>query len=69
MPVQFNERLNTTLHMVTWTFAYRAARKGSWEQSARDRERFSRKIGQCAVVINKILDPQHRSIIYLQRFI
>ena len=30
--------------MIAWSFAYRAARVGAWEQYSRDQARFSRRI-------------------------
>lgn len=68
MPVHFNEERNTILCMVTYSFAYRAARRGPWEMYARDRERFHRKIKQYAIVLDKILDPKHRQNVFVQRF-
>ncbi|CAD6226613.1 GSCOCG00011909001-RA-CDS, partial [Cotesia congregata] len=39
--------------MYVWDFASRQARKGPWEQAARDRERFHRRIQE----LNKIIEP------------
>ena len=41
--------------MYAWDFAYRNARRGHWEQIARDRERFRRKILQVAAIIEPVL--------------
>nr|DAC81332.1 TPA_asm: hypothetical protein [Megastigmus wasp adintovirus] len=50
--VNFQEKV--TIHkMYTWTYANRCARRGEWEQVARDRERFKLRIKR----IEKILDP------------
>lgn len=69
MRVSFNEERNRTLIMVTWSFAYRAARKSEWEMYARDRERFFyMKIKRFEPILNKVLDPCHRTRIFKQRF-
>lgn len=52
--VWFNEVVQVR-HMHYWNFAYRCARKGPWEQHARDRERFNRRIANFAVILNPIL--------------
>ncbi|KAL5006679.1 hypothetical protein ScPMuIL_015485 [Solemya velum] len=53
--------------MIVWGYAYRAARKGPWEQFARDRERFSRKITDIQDVILPVLEAQHRNFIFNKR--
>lgn len=58
-----------TVHtMLHWDFAYRAARKGPWEEMARDRERFKGRIHSMSIVLNPILAPVHRSRIWQERF-
>ncbi|OCT70911.1 protein phosphatase 1 regulatory subunit 15A [Xenopus laevis] len=47
-------------HMVAWSYAYRTARKGPWEEYARDRCRFQRRIAETEAAIGFCLDPQHR---------
>ena len=42
-------------HIITWNFAYRAARKGPWEQYARDRLHFKRRIEAAAPVLESCL--------------
>lgn len=42
-------------HIVAWSFAYRQARKGPWEEYARDRDRFSRRIECCASILEPCL--------------
>ncbi|XP_031841541.1 protein phosphatase 1 regulatory subunit 15 [Nomia melanderi] len=65
--VKFN--LNPRVHvMVQWDFAYRAARKGPWEQMARDRERFKGRINCIGRILNPILTTQHRTHIWQERF-
>ena len=50
--VHFDEKL--TVHVMhAWRFAYHKARCGEWEQIARDRERFRRRIDK----VNEILHP------------
>ncbi|CAD7078461.1 unnamed protein product [Hermetia illucens] len=65
--VRFN--LKPEIHvMYKWNFAYRAARKGHWENFARDRDRFKKRISNLANIINPVLDTQHREKIYGSRF-
>lgn len=54
--------------MVKWDYAYRAARKGPWEEMARDRERFRGRINCIERVLNPILTIQHRNHIWQERF-
>ncbi|XP_044583527.1 uncharacterized protein LOC123264347 [Cotesia glomerata] len=54
--------------MIKWNYAYRAARKGPWEEIARDRERFRNKINSIGCVINPILTAEHRQNIRQIRF-
>ncbi|XP_076277794.1 protein phosphatase 1 regulatory subunit 15 [Lasioglossum baleicum] len=65
--VKFN--LNPTVHvMVKWDYAYRAARRGPWEQMGRDRDRFKSRINCIGHVLNPILSTQHRLHIWQERF-
>ncbi|XP_053994413.1 uncharacterized protein LOC128884799 [Hylaeus volcanicus] len=70
VPVQkvtFN--LKPVVHtMIQWNYAYRAARRGPWEQMARDRERFKDRIHCIERVLNPILSVQHRTHIWQERF-
>ncbi|XP_020297096.1 uncharacterized protein LOC109861729 [Pseudomyrmex gracilis] len=54
--------------MVKWNYAYRAARKGPWEEMARDNERFKGRINSIGAVLNPILTSKHRSEIWQERF-
>lgn len=54
--------------MIKWNYAYRAARKGPWEEIARDRERFRNRINSIGHVINPILNAEHRQSIRQIRF-
>ncbi|XP_072348601.1 protein phosphatase 1 regulatory subunit 15B-like [Scyliorhinus torazame] len=54
-----------TVHrMIVWGFAYRAARKGSWEQCARDRSRFQRRIVETEAVIASCFERDHREAVW-----
>lgn len=50
--------------MVTWAYAYRQARRGPWEQYARDAARFSRHIAELEPVISPVLQEKHRQGVY-----
>ena len=55
--VTFSDKI--TIHnMVYWSFAYRNARKGKWEENARDRERFSRRIDKTSLILLPVLKNQ-----------
>ncbi|XP_071581095.1 uncharacterized protein Ppp1r15 [Temnothorax nylanderi] len=54
--------------MVTWNYAYRAARRGPWEEIARDTERFRGRINSIAIVLDPILKSTHRSQVWQERF-
>lgn len=60
--------LVTVHHMVTWSFAHRAARKGHWEEYARDRMRFQRRIEDTDDRIDIVLQPEYRERIFRTRF-
>ncbi|XP_031783868.1 uncharacterized protein LOC103317258 isoform X1 [Nasonia vitripennis] len=52
--VRFEEE--PTIHlMYTWKFAHHEARCGKWEEAARDRERFRRRIAQTNEIIMPVL--------------
>ncbi|EDW01921.1 GH20179 [Drosophila grimshawi] len=66
--VHFN--LSPEVHVMhAWNFAYRAARKGGWQQFARDRDRFSQRIKRVAPIIDIVLSPSHRDRVYRDRFL
>lgn len=52
--VRFQEKLTVHL-MCTWTYAYKNARQGEWEQAARDRERFKFIIERIGKIILPVL--------------
>jgi len=43
-----------------WPFAYQQARKSEWEQYARDRDRFTRRIIESEHILNPVLNEHHR---------
>ena len=58
--VQFSPKVK--VHpMVVWSFAYKAARKGPWEQCARDRERFKKRIADVEEKIIHVLKSHDQS--------
>lgn len=54
--------------MVTWSYAYQAARKGPWEIHARDRMRFKRRIDSVEMALEGIFDKEHREKVFAERF-
>jgi len=60
--------LETVHPMVTWSYAYAAARKGPWEEIARDRGRFLRRITDGEKLLKPILDANHRGKVFQERF-
>ncbi|XP_024136902.1 protein phosphatase 1 regulatory subunit 15B [Oryzias melastigma] len=46
--------------MRTWPFARQASRKGAWEEMARDRDRFRRRIADVERAIGHCFSPPHR---------
>ncbi|XP_043915625.1 uncharacterized protein LOC122791766 [Protopterus annectens] len=57
--VRFSDEVKVH-HMIAWDYAYRAARKGPWEQYARDRCRFQRRIKETEFAVGYCFLPQHR---------
>lgn len=54
--------------MIQWNYAYRAARRGPWEEMARDRERFRSRINCVGHVLEPVLAKQHRIRVWHERF-
>ena len=50
-----DSELTVVHHIIAWDYAYRAARKGPWEQYARDRQHFSRRIESVACILEPCL--------------
>ncbi|KAM8891022.1 uncharacterized protein AB9W97_011743 [Spinachia spinachia] len=46
--------------MRTWPFARQASRKGHWEEMARDRDRFRRRVREAEQTIGRCLSRDHR---------
>lgn len=51
-----------------WEFAHRHARKGDWEQLARDRDRFEKRILSLGHVLSPVLQQNHRDKVFQERF-
>lgn len=50
-----DSKISKVHKIVAWNFAYRAARRGHWEQFARDRAHFRRRIDRIASVLEPCL--------------
>nr|XP_008117123.1 PREDICTED: protein phosphatase 1 regulatory subunit 15A [Anolis carolinensis] len=51
-----------TIHpLIAWDYAYRTARRGPWEEMARDRCRFHRRIAQVGAILQPCLEMEHRA--------
>lgn len=50
-----DRELVTTHRIIAWDYAYRACRRGPWEQMAQDRARFARRIDEVALVLEPCL--------------
>ncbi|XP_015183363.1 PREDICTED: suppressor protein SRP40 [Polistes dominula] len=61
--------LSPVVHtMFKWDYAYRAARKGPWEEMARDRCRFNGRINNCHLILSPVLQDDHRVRVWTERF-
>lgn len=59
----FQVRFSPVVHvhvMRSWLFARQASRKGNWEEMARDRDRFQRRVKEAEGSIGPCLSPAHR---------
>ncbi|KAE8593879.1 hypothetical protein XENTR_v10019359 [Xenopus tropicalis] len=54
----------TVHHIVVWSYAHRMARRGIWEEYARDRCRFQRRIAETEAAIGFCMEPPHRKKIW-----
>lgn len=59
--VCFNDHLQLHI-MCVWSYAYKKARHGEWEQVARDRERFRFRIERVGKVINPVLEKHFLNV-------
>lgn len=50
--------------MIAWSYAHRAARRGPWEEHARDRCRFQRRITETESAIGYCLSLAHRELVW-----
>ncbi|KAJ8668636.1 hypothetical protein QAD02_022064 [Eretmocerus hayati] len=50
----------TVHHLLHWAFAYQIARQSPWEEAARDRERFWKRINHVGETIGKVFQKDHR---------
>ena len=66
LKVQFSSDVSmvTVLNQLEWADAYQEARCGPWEQYARDRHRFARRVHDVECQISWILSAEHRAAKY-----
>lgn len=58
----------TTVHpLVTWGYAYRAARCGPWEEMGRDRVRFRARVDRLEPILAPIFTSEHRAKVREER--
>lgn len=60
--VHFNDKI-IYHYIISWKFAYKEARKSSWETYTRDRIRFNKRISHIENILTPILDIKHREYI------
>ncbi|KAI0235510.1 hypothetical protein LSAT2_013952 [Lamellibrachia satsuma] len=56
-------------HLTEWPEACTDARRGCWEEYARDRQRFGRRIQRVEELIGFCLTQAHRNVVYQTRFV
>lgn len=66
--VTFSEENNQLHILITWSYAYRSSRKIYWEYLTIDSCRFRRRIMGTSLILNYILDTNHRQRIFNERF-
>lgn len=57
--LRFSDQVHVHV-MRSWEFALRQSRRGHWEELARDRDRFRRRIQDSETTLGPILSPEHR---------
>lgn len=50
--------------LVVWDYASRSARQGPWEEMARDRCRFRRRIAEVGDILEPCLGMEHRAQVW-----
>ncbi|KAK5650160.1 hypothetical protein RI129_001189, partial [Pyrocoelia pectoralis] len=65
--VWFNDSRNSVHYMTVWQYAYKQARKGEWEQLARDSVHFARRVEIVSKDISPILENEHRTFVFATR--
>uniref|UniRef100_A0A3B4BCX1 Protein DP71L n=1 Tax=Periophthalmus magnuspinnatus TaxID=409849 RepID=A0A3B4BCX1_9GOBI len=63
LQVRFSNEVKVHV-MRSWRFAHEAARRGQWEESARDRDRFRRRIQEVDRTVGPILRQEHRERVW-----
>jgi len=64
--IHFNNVVVTHI-MVTYSYAYKCSRISKWEQLARDRSRFQRRIKDTETTLIKVFNPHHRDAVWALR--
>jgi hypothetical protein len=60
--------LETVHPLITWNYAYRAARCGPWVRIAGDRDRFMARIRSMEPLLSVVLSAEHRQCVWSKRF-
>nr|XP_060636459.1 uncharacterized protein LOC132777924 [Anolis sagrei ordinatus] len=56
-----------TIHpLIAWDYASRTARQGPWEEMARDRCRFHRRIAEVGAILQPCLEMEHRDKMWMK---
>jgi len=67
--VRFSEEANQVYYLRDYPVESQEVRKPYWMQRRADDERFKRRIGELAKVLDRILDSEHRKkiLFYIQQ--